>query len=115
MKKLLLASLVIVLNGCSVFDGVVHRIDVPQGNYIEQRDVDQLRIGMSKEQVNYVLGAPVAENVFADDTWYYVFNMDSGRGNDYRRAVTLTFVDNKLTSYAGDFDRPKNFDTPLDQ
>ncbi|RUO59408.1 outer membrane protein assembly factor BamE [Pseudidiomarina insulisalsae] len=115
MKKLLLASLVIALSGCTVFDGLVHRIDVPQGNYLEQRDVDQLRVGMSKEQVNYVLGAPVAENVFTDDTWFYVFNMDSGRGNDYRRTVTLTFVDDRLVSYAGDFDRPKNFDTPLDQ
>ena len=115
MKKLLIAGMVIALSGCSVFQGLVYRIDVPQGNYLEQRDVDQLRIGMTKEQVNYVLGAPVADNVFASDTWYYVFNMESGRGDDYRRAITLTFENDKLASYEGDFDRPKNFDTPLDQ
>jgi outer membrane protein assembly factor BamE len=29
--------------------------------------------------------------------------------------VKLTFVDGKLASYEGDFDRPENFDTPLEQ
>ncbi|MBY6063470.1 outer membrane protein assembly factor BamE [Pseudidiomarina sediminum] len=115
MKHILLAGLVLGLSGCSVLEGLVHRIDVPQGNYLEQRDVDRLRVGMTKEQVNFVLGAPVADNAFADDTWYYVFNMDAGDGKDYRRAITLTFVDDRLATYEGDFDRPKEFDTPLEQ
>lgn len=115
MKKLIIVGALIALSGCSVFEGLVYRIDVPQGNYIEQRDVDQLRVGMSKEQVDYILGAPVAENIFSDNTWYYVFDMNAGSGEDYRRKVTLQFENNKLVSYEGDFDRPKNFDTPLDQ
>ncbi|CAB0149570.1 Outer membrane protein assembly factor BamE [Pseudidiomarina piscicola] len=115
MKKLMLIGMVIALSGCSVFDKLVYRIDVPQGNYLEQRDVNQLRVGMTKEQVAYVLGVPVAENAFDNDTWYYVFNMESGTNNDYRRSVTLTFDDGKLANYQGDFDRPENFDTPLDQ
>lgn len=115
MKHILLAGLVLGLSGCSVLEGLVHRIDVPQGNYLEQRDVDRLRVGMTKEQVNFVLGAPVADNPFADDTWFYVFNMNSGSGDDYRRTITLTFVDDRLATYEGDFDRPEQFDTPLEQ
>src|SRR5690606_2678945 len=43
MKALVIAGSVLILSGCSVFDSWVYRIDIPQGNYLEQRDVDQLR------------------------------------------------------------------------
>ncbi|RUO41433.1 outer membrane protein assembly factor BamE [Pseudidiomarina aestuarii] len=116
MRSLIIAGSLIILSGCSVLDSMVYKIDVPQGNYLEQRDIDQLRVGMSKAQVEYVVGAPVAANPFENDVWYYVFDMNSGSGEgDYNRKVTLTFKDDKLVSYEGDFDRPKNFDTPLDQ
>ncbi|WP_417656080.1 outer membrane protein assembly factor BamE [Pseudidiomarina aestuarii] len=116
MRSLIIASSLIILSGCSVLDSMVYKIDVPQGNYLEQRDIDQLRVGMSKAQVEYVVGAPVAANPFENDVWYYVFDMNSGSGDgDYNRKVTLTFKDDKLVSYEGSFDRPKNFDTPLDQ
>lgn len=117
MKALIIAGSLLVLSGCSVFESWVYRIDIPQGNYLEQRDIDQLRVGMTKEQVVYVIGTPVAENIFDQDVWYYVFNMNSGMSNEasFQREVKLSFVDGKLASYEGDYDRPKNFDTPLEQ
>lgn len=117
MKALIIAGSLLVLSGCSVFESWVYRIDIPQGNYLEQRDIDQLRVGMTKEQVVYVIGTPVAENIFDQDVWYYVFNMNSGMSNkaSFQREVKLSFVDGKLASYEGDYDRPKNFDTPLEQ
>ena len=117
MKALVIAGSVLILSGCSVFDSWVYRIDIPQGNYLEQRDVDQLRVGMTKEQVAYVIGEPVAENVFDHDVWYYVFKLNSGRSRseDYQHKVTLTFENDQLIAYDGTFDRPENFDTPLEQ
>lgn len=117
MKALIIAGSLVVLSGCSVFDSWVYRIDIPQGNYLEQRDINQLRVGMTKEQVEYVIGTPVAENAFDQDVWFYVFNMNSGvsQSENYQREVKLTFVDGALASYEGDFDRPENFDTPLEQ
>ena len=38
--------------------GCVYRIDIPQGNFIEQKQIDRLRVGMSREQVEYVMGSP---------------------------------------------------------
>lgn len=106
----------LILSGCSVFDGLVYRIDVPQGNYLEQRDVDQLRVGMNKAQVEYVLGAPVAASAFNSDTWHYVFSMNSGTGAaSYTQHITLRFENDQLVSYEGDFERPENFDIPLEQ
>ncbi|SDB46383.1 Beta-barrel assembly machine subunit BamE [Pseudidiomarina indica] len=117
MKALVILSSVVILSGCSVFENWVYRIDVPQGNFLEQRDIDQLRVGMTKEQVVYVIGKPVAENVFDDDVWFYVFDYNSGRSrsNNYQNKVKLTFENDRLKAYEGTFDRPENFDIPLEQ
>lgn len=118
MKNFLVAScFMIILSGCSVFERMVYRIDVPQGNYLEQRDIDQLRINMSKAQVEFVMGAPVASNVFRQDVWHYIFNMNAGTSakDDFQSYVVLRFEDDRLVSYEGTFERPANFDTPLDQ
>lgn len=95
----------------------IFRIDVPQGNFLEQKDVDKLRIEMTKEQVQFVLGNPVVEDSFSTDTWYYVYDMKRGmskRGEDIRRELILTFVDGKLSSMKGDFKKPEEFDIPLE-
>lgn len=95
----------------------IFRIDVPQGNFLDQKDVDKLRIEMTKEQVEFVLGNPVVEDSFAPNTWYYVYDMKRGmskRGADVRRELRLNFVDNKLISMEGDFEESEEFSTPLD-
>jgi outer membrane protein assembly factor BamE len=95
----------------------IYRIDVPQGNFLDQKDVNKLRIEMSKEQVQFVLGNPVVEDSFNNDTWYYIYDMKRGmskRGEDVRRELILKFDGNKLSSMSGDFEEPEEFNIPLD-
>ncbi len=95
----------------------IFRIDVPQGNFLDQKDVDKLRIEMSKEQVEFVLGNPVVEDSFTSNTWYYVYDMKRGmskRGEDIHKELILRFVDGKLSSMTGDFEQSEEFSTPLD-
>ena len=90
---------------------------MPQGNFLDQRDVSKLRIGMTKEQVIYVLGNPVVQDSFDDDTWYYVYDMKRGmkkRGEDFQKQMVITFEDGKVTSVEGDFELSEEFNTPLD-
>ena len=96
----------------------IYRIDVPQGNFLDERDVEKLRIGMTKEQVTYVLGHPVVQDSFNKSTWYYVYDMKRGmekRGEDFQKQLVLTFNDNKLATAKGDFTLSEDFNTPLDQ
>jgi len=104
----------LTLSACSIFDPLVYRIDIPQGNYIEQKDVDKLRVGMSQEQVEYVLGSPVAENVFRGDVWHYVYRLKPGRGKVTTRELIIYFEDERVKRIEGDFDTPEDFYTPLD-
>ena len=95
----------------------IYRIDIPQGNYLDDRDVQKLRINMTKEQVIYVLGHPVVEDSFDFDTWYYVYDMKRGmekRGKDFQKRMVINFVDNKVTTVEGDFELSEDFNTPLD-
>ncbi|MFW8590077.1 outer membrane protein assembly factor BamE [Glaciecola sp. 2405UD65-10] len=117
MKSIHLAvifSVCIFTTACSDW---IYRIDVPQGNFLEQKDVDKLRVQMSKEQVRFVLGNAVVEDSFDTNTWYYVYDMKRGmkkRGEDVRKELVLRFKDDKLSALEGDFERPEEFDTPLD-
>ncbi|HDL3005116.1 TPA: outer membrane protein assembly factor BamE, partial [Mannheimia haemolytica] len=63
MKSLLAAMLLALgVTACSTVEKVVYRIDVPQGNYLEQDKIAQLKVGMTAEQVEYLLGTPMLKN-----------------------------------------------------
>jgi outer membrane protein assembly factor BamE len=102
-----------LLAGCTDW---IYRIDVPQGNFLDQKDVDKLRVEMTKEQVRFVLGNPVVQDSFDEDTWYYYYEMKRGmakRGADIKKHLILTFVDDKLVDIEGDYPKPDEFDQPL--
>ncbi len=106
------SGLMLSVTACSSW---IYRIDVPQGNFLDQKDIDKLRIKMSKEQVQYVLGNPVAENSFEDNTWHYYYSLQGGRGDNFKKQLVLNFQNGKLAKMSGDFDVPKEFNVPLDQ
>lgn len=104
-----------MLSACSDW---IFRIDIPQGNFVDKKDVEKLRIEMSKEQVEFVLGKPVVEDSFDHDTWYYLYQMKRGmkkRGEDFRKELVIKFVDGKVSEVVGDFELSEEFSTPLDQ
>ena len=50
-----------------------YRIEIQQGNFVSQEMVSQLKLGMSKDQVRFVLGTPLITDSFHADRWDYVF------------------------------------------
>ena len=68
-------SLTFLSTACSNW---IYRIDIPQGNFLDEQDVKKLRIGMTKEQVEFVLGRPILKDAFDKDTWYYYYEMKRG-------------------------------------
>lgn len=108
------AALSAGVTGCSVFDWMVYKIDIPQGNFIEQNQVEKLRIGMNREQVEFVLGRPVLRDSFASDTWYYVYQFKNGRTNELtRKELVVHFADDAVVSIEGDYELSAEFHTPL--
>ncbi|MDE2149020.1 MAG: outer membrane protein assembly factor BamE [Gammaproteobacteria bacterium] len=92
MRFILIALLAFAASGCVV----VYRLPTRQGNVIEQSKLDQLKLGMTHEQVQYLLGTPLAASPFDTHRWDYVGYYRSPRGQVSERQVRLYFDGDKL-------------------
>lgn len=92
----LLAGLAANLAACSVF-----RLPTLQGNVIEQKQVDQLEIGMTPDQVRFLLGSPLVQDSFNPDHWDYVYYYRSPKGTEAKRVLNLYFDNGKLARIVG--------------
>jgi outer membrane protein assembly factor BamE len=79
-----------------------HRIVIQQGNFISQEMVSQLKPGMSREQVRFVLGTPLVSDIFHADRWDYVYFLELPNGKREQRNLAVIFQDGKLTRVVGD-------------
>ena len=87
------------VSGCSyLYDTFVYQIDVTQGNYIENEKLQKLEIGMTQEQVIFVLGSPMLIDQFNSSKWYYIRYIKPGGQAAQESKIILTFQDKKLAN-----------------
>lgn len=98
---LLLAMTLVTGCGYFQFPGI-HRVEVQQGNIITQEMVDQLRPGMTKSQVRYIMGTPLLADSFHQDRWDYYYSIKKADGKETQEQVILLFSDDRLTTIRGD-------------
>ena len=91
------------LGGCSGigFPGV-YRINVEQGNIVDQEMVDQLKPQMTRRQVRFVLGTPIIEDTFNADRWDYLHVVRLGNDTLTRSQLTVVFDGDVLVDVQGD-------------
>ncbi|WP_313009587.1 outer membrane protein assembly factor BamE [Stutzerimonas nitrititolerans] len=104
--KLMLSSLTLVglfaLAGCS-FPGV-YKVDIQQGNVVTQDMIDQLRPGMTRSQVRFIMGSPLITDTFHASRWDYLYSIQPGGGQRQQERVSLVFNESdQLAGLAGDF------------
>ena len=98
MRLILLCFLAATCSGCSI----IYKLDTRQGNVIEQKQLDRVQVGMTKDQIRFLLGTPIATDPFRPDRWDYFGYYRSPRGAVSTRNVTLIFSDDKLATIQGD-------------
>jgi len=91
----------VLLTGCGW--PRVHKVTVQQGNLITQDMVDQLKPGMTRSQVAFIMGDPVFRNPFEDNRWDYIYTVEVPGRFQQRRLMSLYFVDERLAYFTGDF------------
>ncbi len=104
--KLLITSFSLVgllaLAGCS-FPGV-YKIDIQQGNVVTQDMIDQLKPGMTRRQVRFIMGNPLLTDTFHTNRWDYLYSIQPGGRQRLQERVSLTFDQNDLlVGLNGDF------------
>lgn len=75
----------------------VYHINIQQGNFLDQAAVDQVKSGMTRSQVRYLLGTPMVADPFNKERWDYIYYLKIGRTShvDSRR-VTVYFDGDKV-------------------
>ena len=81
---------------------ITYKINIQQGVVVTQEMADQLKNGMTREQVRFVLGTPILTDPFHVDRWDYPFRFQPGRGRIEERRFTVYFENDRLARYNGD-------------
>lgn len=104
VRILAITCLSLLLGACSLikFPGV-HRIEVQQGNIITQEMVDQLKPGMTRRQVRFVLGTPLVEDTFNPNRWDYVNRVRDPKGEVTQKRFSVYFNGDLLINTSGDW------------
>jgi len=79
-----------------------YRPDVQQGNIITKDMVEQLRTGMTRDQVRFLLGTPMLTDMFHQDRWDYPYYLNRRTGETQIRKLSVVFDDGKLARYESD-------------
>lgn len=79
-----------------------YRMVIQQGNFISQEMVAQLKPGMTKEQVRFVLGTPLVTDIFHADRWDYVYFRELQDGKREQRNLSVVFEKERLARVLGD-------------
>jgi outer membrane protein assembly factor BamE len=86
--------LVLLLISVAFSSACVYRPNISQGNLIKQDDLDQVEIGMTRNQVRFLLGTPMVDDPFHTDRWDYVYYLKIGREDaGFKRWVSVIFAD----------------------
>ena len=98
MKQLTKAFLIIILSigGVSSCSSLTpFKVAVLQGNIIEDKDVEQLVKGLSKDQVQYLLGTPLLNSPIHQNRWDYFYSVKIGEMVVGEKKLALFFDENK--------------------
>lgn len=101
MRKLLLVALLAsATTGC----GILYKQPIYQGNLLEKAQVEQLQTGMSKQQVEGLIGSPAITDPFHHDRWDYTASERIGRlGRTDVKNMTLWFQNDALSKWEGEY------------
>lgn len=97
------------LSACSFvgFPGV-YKINVEQGNIVTQDLVDQLKPGMTRRQVQFILGTPLLQDPFNQDRWDYPYVKRNGNKVLSESKLVVYFDGDTMVRFEGDVQKSRN-------
>lgn len=83
--------------------GCVYQASLSQGNLLDQEDIDQVTVGMTRGQVRFLLGTPMIDDPFHKDRWDYVYFLRIGREKaSFKRWISVYFDGDNVTEIVKD-------------
>jgi outer membrane protein assembly factor BamE len=91
-RGMALAMCALSLSAC------VYRMNIQQGNLLEEDTIDQVEIGMSRSAVEFLLGTPMVADSFHEDRWDYPYYLKLGRSRDILRRWIIVYFEGDQVS-----------------
>lgn len=103
-RLLLTTILILLFSACSI-----HKINIQQGNIVEDEQLEKLHIGMKRQQVVRILGTPLVRDPFRQDRWDYVYYFKPANKKADLYQLVLFFEGDHLINFSTDIPqrRPK--------
>ena len=109
MRYAAVLAVLFLFTGCGVprIPGITpYKPEIQQGNYVSPELIAQVKPGMTREQVRFLLGTPLLVDIFHNDRWDYIYTRETTDGRREKRRVALFFVDGKVARMEGDVGSP---------
>lgn len=90
-------ALTLVLPACSL----LYQPNIQQGNVVTPQAIAALKLGMTREQVRYLLGTPPVRDPFHKGRWDYYFSFQKDGGPRIQQHLTLIFAHGELSVLRG--------------
>ncbi len=101
MPRILVLILSLLASACGLI--TPYRIEIQQGNYVTQEMAAQLKPGLTRDQVRFVMGTPLLTDIFHEERWDYVFVRQRANSKEVEhRRIAVFFEDGKLKRVDGD-------------
>jgi len=101
MRKIIILAL--IFSTMALTSGCVYRANIAQGNLIEQDDLDQVEVGMTRNQIRFLLGTPMIDDPFHKERWDYVYFLKLGRDDaTFKRWVSVEFENDVVSEIRKD-------------
>jgi outer membrane protein assembly factor BamE len=93
MQKVLISiAALLLLASCSVY-----KLEIQQGNALDEKSVSELKLGMDRRQVSFLLGTPTIADPFHKDRWDYLYEHWVDGARVEHKHLALFFENNLLT------------------
>ncbi len=115
-RWMIFICIMVCVSACTNFNFPgVYRINIKQGNIIEADMIDQLKTGMSRDQVRYVMGSPMIADTFHQERWDYIYRLKRGNGDVLEKHVTLIFSEDLLAEIRQETQKSRPSNGPLEK
>ena len=105
IRNILILFFLLLLSSCGRVTGPfsVYKMDIRQGNFVTTEMREKLKLGMSRQQVRYVLGTPMVNDAFHDNRWDYVYLLEHRGERVEQQRLTIYFEEDELVKIDDSF------------
>lgn len=96
MLKTTTCKLILYFSFALLFSSCTYHPIIQQGNILDESSIKQIKLGMNKEQIAYLIGSPVLQDISNPNIWDYVYQERQNTKMLSRKTLRLEFDANRL-------------------